>query len=314
MTTPIADGRAQPVNAQSSLEVTADSGLILVQDLGRPGLAHLGVSPSGAANRAGLRAANAAVGNLAGAPALEILGSVSLAASADCVFALAGARGSVEITLPGWPSSPLPPARDWPRVVAVPAGGQISIRSGVRTYLAVQGGFDVPEVLGSASTDTLSGLGPAPITRGDRLRIGIAENPVESANSDHHLAPTTPGSLIIASVYPGPRQDWFADPDVLYSGEYRVSDLADRVGIRLAGPALERAGGFAVGTVELASEGLVRGAIQVPASGQPLVFGPDHPVTGGYPVIGVLAESSADALSHAAPGQALRFRRANLRE
>lgn len=289
-----------------SLTLTRLTGIALYQDLGRPGYADLGVSPSGAANRSALAAANTALGNAPGAPAIELTGTCELLAGADVLLCTSGAP----VEFGGHPvSGGRVSEQGVCTLVRVLAGERVTVTSrGIRTYLAVRGGFDAPRVLGSASYDTLSGLGPAPLKGGATLPVREEVAPLRTVDPRRLPAVGAPGSLLLASVYPGPRADWAEDLDVLFDHEYTVGDQADRVGVRLAGPRLARKR-----EEELASEGLVRGAIQLPPSGEPLIFGPDHPTTGGYPVIGVLAPAAADALAHAVPGQAVRFRRARLR-
>src|SRR5699024_5694928 len=131
-------------------------------------------------------------------------------------------------------------------------------------------------------------LGPAPVQPGDVLETGGEEPVVATVAGGEpgwHAAP------YMLDLLPGPRWNWFsaAARSALFDSPYTVTDVGDRVGVRLHGTALER-----VRTEELPSEGVVRGAVQVPADGQPLIFGPDHPVTGGYPVIGVLTDDAAD--------------------
>ena len=174
--------------------------------------------------------------------------------------------------------------------------------AGLRTYLAVRGGIAVPPVLGSRSTDTLSGLGPAPLAPGDRLPVGdlAAEEPFVD------IAPVRPPSPVpVLRVLPGPRRDWL-DPaawTALTTQEWTVTADSNRVGLRLAGPQLTRAR-----TDELPSEGLVAGAVQVPPDGAPVLFLADHPVTGGYPVLAVVATADLGAAAQLRPGDSLRFR------
>ena len=166
------------------------------------------------------------------------------------------------------------------------------------SYVSVAGGIDVPPVLGSRATDTLSGVGPRPLAAGDVLPLGEAAAPTRGA-----VAPLTPpaeGSVTL-EVLPGPRSDWLADPDL--DGEWTVAPDSNRVGVRLTGHAWPRAR-----TGELPSEGVVRGSIQLPPDGRPVLFGPDHPTTGGYPVVGVLTDDSFDLLAQLRPGQHVRFR------
>jgi biotin-dependent carboxylase-like uncharacterized protein len=173
---------------------------------------------------------------------------------------------------------------------------------GLRSYLAVRGGIDVPPVLGSRSTDTLSGLGPAPLSVGDRLPVGDLQG--EEPFVD--VAPVgPPSSAPVLRVLPGPRRDWL-DPSAwtaLTTQEWTVTADSNRVGLRLAGPLLTRAR-----TDELPSEGLVPGALQVTPDGAPVLFLSDHPVTGGYPVLAVVTTADLGAAAQLRPGDSVRFR------
>jgi biotin-dependent carboxylase-like uncharacterized protein len=279
-----------------AIEVLEVGGSVLVQDLGRPGLAHLGVSPSGAADRRALRAANRALGNDDGAAALEVIGELAVRARDEVLVALSGAR--VSVVVDGETTAA--------EVVALGPGQVVRIgeaRWGLRTYLAVQGGLDVPEVLGSRSTDVLSGLGPPPVRVGDVLAASPGRGRLRT--SDGWGEAPSASALTMLDAGPGPRADWAADIDALYTTPWRVSPLADRVGVRLIGDPLERAV-----TAELPSEGVVTGSVQLPPSGEPVILGPDHPVTGGYPVIAVLTASACDAVAQLRTGATVRFRRA----
>jgi allophanate hydrolase subunit 2 len=157
-------------------------------------------------------------------------------------------------------------------------------------------------VLGSRSTDTLSGLGPAPLAVGDRLAVGQAmgDEPVVD------VAPVAgPQSAPVLRVLPGPRRDLLVPGawQALVSGRWTVSSDSDRVGVRLTGPALLRAH-----DAELPSEGLVPGAIQVPPDGTPVLFLVDHPVTGGYPVLAVVVTADLPGAAQLRPGDEVGFR------
>jgi biotin-dependent carboxylase-like uncharacterized protein len=272
------------------LEVIAPGPLATVQDLGRPGYAHLGVPRSGAADRPALGRANALVGNAAGAAGVEVtLGGLRVRFTVAATIALTGA----------------PAAPEMDRALEIPAGGELRLRAprtGLRTYLAVAGGIDVPPVLGSRATDVLSGLGPAPLRAGDLLPIGA----VLAVGGSPHSSATAPqaGVRNRLVVLPGPRADWFAPAALaaLCSAPYTVTAASNRVGLRLAGPLLARRI-----HAELPPEGMVEGALQVPPDGQPVLFGADHPVTGGYPVIGVVDAASVAVAAQARPGAELRF-------
>jgi biotin-dependent carboxylase-like uncharacterized protein len=173
--------------------------------------------------------------------------------------------------------------------------------SGLRSYLAVRGGIDVQPVLGSRSYDVMSAIGPLPRQAGDVLPIGdhaeefpeLEQAPVAAISDD----------IVELSVVPGPRDDWFTDPDVLVRTNWQVTNRSDRVGMRLVGMPLE----YRYGDRQLPSEGATRGAIQVPPNGFPVILGPDHPVTGGYPVIGVVVDEDIDRIAQIRPGQTVRL-------
>lgn len=264
--------------------------LSTVQDRGRVGWAHLGVPRAGALDQPALEAANRLVGNGSGAAGLELtLGRCALRVSRDTTVALTGAPAPFHVD-----GRPAPYGRP------VRAGATITVgapHEGVRSYLAFDGGIAVAPVLGSRSTDTLSGLGPAPLRAGDTLPLGP---PGRAATSTGDSAQWTarPGPLVLR-VQPGPRADWFADTLATYT----LSPQSNRIGARLAGPALTR-----VRDGELPSEGIVLGAVQVPPDGQPLVFLADHPTTGGYPVIAIVVPADLPPLAQARPGATVTFR------
>ncbi|GAB3977363.1 biotin-dependent carboxyltransferase family protein [Plantactinospora veratri] len=279
------------------VEVVRSGVLSTVQDLGRPGHAHLGVPRSGALDLPAHLLANRLVGNPPEAATIETtVTGVSVRLGRAGTVAVTGAWAPV--TVDGRPAS-------WSAPVSVPAGARVEVRAarrGLRCYLAFAGGIAVPPVLGSRSTDLLSGLGPAPLAAGDRLPLG--EPPGPPAPVD--VAPTgTLAEELTLRVLLGPRADWFTDDAVriLGSERYRVSTLSNRIGVRLEGPALPRRIGG-----ELRSEGVVLGAVQVPSAGSPVIFLADHPTMGGYPVIGVLHPDDLPQVAQAAPGKPVRFR------
>jgi biotin-dependent carboxylase-like uncharacterized protein len=271
------------------IEIVRVAGLVTVQDLGRRGYAHLGVGCSGAADRAALRMANRLVGNDAGAAALEVtLGGLSLVARTALTVALTGAPSLSRL--------------GWGAAVTIAAGTEVTLdppATGLRSYLAVRGGVAVAPVLGSRSTDTLGGVGPDPLRPGDLLPVGAA--PAGAISGEPAAPPPAPGPV---RVIPGPRADWFEPGAVaaLTGVAWQVRPDSNRVGLRLSGPVLARAR-----PGELPTEPTLPGAIQVPPDGQPIVLGPDAPVTGGYPVIAVVADVGLDALAQVRPGDLVRF-------
>jgi len=266
----------------------------LVQDLGRPGNAHLGVPPSGAVDPESIKLANRLVGNDECAAGLELLlGGAQIKAEASCTVAVTGPAVRV------WIDGRL---ADSHQPLHLPAEATLEIGTpdtGLRTYLAVSGGIDTPKELGSRSTDLLSGIGPEPLRDNDVLDLG---RPCP-ANGADVVPPAQIAQTLHIPVLLGPRDDWFDDAETqLRQGSWTVSDRSNRIGVRLQGTALSRRDG------ELPSEGMITGAIQVPPDGQPVVFLNDHPTTGGYPVIGVVDRDHLRFLGQARPGTAVRFR------
>ncbi len=281
----------------ASIVVRNPGPLTTVQDLGRVGLAHLGVPTAGAVDRRAFGLANRLVGNRRDAAALEItLAGPELELEAGGWVALTGGRVAAELG-----------ERAVPMDVAVRVEpGQVlrigSLSSGLRAYLAVRGGIGVAEVLGSRSTDTLAGIGPPRLAEGTRLPVGdlVEGDPFQQ------VAPTPrvdPEPLLRAVR--GPRDDLFTDGALhtLIATAWTVSTDSDRTGIRLEGPVLERRR-----KVELASEGMVEGSLQVPPDGHPILFLANHPTTGGYPVIAVVVGRDLPLAAQARPGTRLRFR------
>ena len=280
------------------LEVLATGPLTLVQDLGRPGLADVGVGRSGAADRGAFRLGARLLAQEYTAAALEVtFGGLQVRASGDLTVALTGADAPV--TVDGG-------LVDFRSPLRLRDGQTLRLGApsvGLRSYLSVRGGVDVAPVLGSRSTDLLSGLGPPPVQVGDRLAVG----PPPARFPCVDIAPAASlesGSLLLRALL-GPRDDWLADRHDLAATVWTVSSRSDRVGIRLEGERLAYAPSRT--SQELPSEGVVRGALQVPAGGQPVLFLADHPVTGGYPVAAVVVAADVDRAAQARPGQEIRI-------
>jgi biotin-dependent carboxylase-like uncharacterized protein len=281
------------------LTVLAPGPLATVQDLGRPGWSSIGVTRSGAADRAAHALANRLVGNDAAAATVEVTaGGLRVRAANAHLVAVTGAPVPVTVDGRAGPmSAPFPVRAGAELVLGIPVAG-------LRSYLAVRGGVAVHPVLGSRSTDTLSGLGPAPLRAGDELPVGD----LAAGEPFVDVAPVArPADRPVLGVLPGPRRDRLADDAwaLLTSAEWTVGSDSDRVGLRLAGPVLRSAGAG-----ELPSEGLVPGAVQVPPDGAPVLFLADHPVTGGYPVLAVVRTADLPAVAQLRPGDRVRFRSA----
>jgi biotin-dependent carboxylase-like uncharacterized protein len=286
-------GAGRPV-----LEVLTEGLLTLVEDEGRQGVAHLGVPRGGAADAESHWLANRLVGNPSGSAALEITGRGPTLRCLDEVF-VAVVGGDVAVTVDG---------RRVPSGAVLPlAAGQVlalgATPSALRAVLAVSGGVAAPPLLGSCCTDTLSWTGPAPLTAGATVRAGEA-----TAALGGHLEPTLApaGDVVRLRVLAGPHAEWFG-PAVLDDVAQLSFDVAadsNRVGIRLLprGPAAiaRRAG-------ELASMGMVAGAVQVPPDGRPVVLGPDHATLGGYPAVATVIGADLSLLGRLRPGDPVRL-------
>jgi len=282
-----------------SLHVRRVGASVLVQDLGRPGWAHLGVPRSGALDGPAAALAQRLVGNEPSAAGLEVLlGGLEVESDAGVWVAVTGAACSVEVA-----ARP----REFAAPVWLPAGGTLRLGSpgaGLRSYVAVAGGIAVGPVLGSRSTDTLGRVGPPPVAVGDVLPVGTAGGPPAAVDTPR---PPTPGPLRLLA---GPRADRVqGDALALLAGtSYTVSPDSDRIGLRLVGDPLPL-----TRTDELPSEGMVLGAVQVPPDGRPVVFLADHPTTGGYPVVAVVERDDLWQCAQLRPGERVRFTRAATR-
>jgi len=279
-----------------SLTVLATGPRALLQDAGRVGLASIGVGRSGAADRAAWALGNRLVANPPDAASVEVLlGGLRVRAERNLTVALTGAPAQAVVDGKPMGHNALIPLR---------AGAELALGTpdrGLRTYLAVRGGIVVDPVLGSRSTDTLSGIGPPPLEDGVLLPVGLTP-------ADHPPADVAPVRLpeagpAVLRFVPGPRDRRLTAPDVPVTTTWTASDRSDRIGLRLTGKPLHR-----TDDAELPSEGLVRGAIQLPPGGEPVLFLADHPLTGGYPVVGVVRDADVDRAAQVRPGQPVRFR------
>lgn len=295
-----------------ALEVLSPGPQSLIQDLGRAGYGDLGVSASGAADTASARQANRLAGNPPGDAVVEtVFGGLAVKARGELTAALSGAPVPADIEGPHG-NRPAPMYAPF----ALHDGETLRLdrpTAGLRTYLAVRGGINVPAALGSRSTDLMSGIGPDPLAAGTVLPVGavdrgrIVGSPEPSALPEDVAAGAT-DSPVVLRVTTGPRDDWFTPESrkALTAQTWSVTAESNRIGVRLGttgtGAALERSR-----TEELPSEGVVAGSLQVPPSGLPVLFLADHPVTGGYPVIGVVIPEDLPAAAQLPPGTPLRF-------
>ena len=277
-------------------------GFTTLQDLGRPGWAHLGVPHSGAADRASHALANRLAGNSPSAATLETSGGLVLRAEHDVVVVLTGA--DCDAVVDGAPLSRC-------RATRVAAGQLVRVdrmRVGVRSYLAVAGGIDCPSLLGSRSHDALSGIVPLPLSDGAKLQVGTPNT--EPHSLDVPIAPVLGGRIRIEE---GPHAELFSRQvlDQLTKSEWRVSPASNRIGVRLTASSTSTSSLIlalsSVSLGELDSMALVRGAVQLTARGELLVMLADYPTTGGYPVVAVTKPSHVDVVSQSAPNTRITF-------
>ena len=281
----------------TTLEILRTGPQALLEDLGRTGRADLGVSRSGAADRRAHTLANRLVANPADRATIEVMfgGFSARVRGGDLDIAVTGADTDPAVNGKPFGTNSIHHVRDG-EVISLGAPW-----SGLRSYLAVRGGIAVDPVLGSRSYDVMSAIGPPPLRAGDVLPVG--EHAAEYPELDQAPVASIAGQMLDLLVLPGPRDDWFVDPDALVHNVWVASDRSDRVGMRLTGTPMR----YRDPERQLPSEGVTRGAIQVPPNGLPVILGPDHPVTGGYPVAGVVVDADVDKVAQIRPGQTVRL-------
>lgn len=270
-----------------------------IQDRGRFGYIASGIGPSGAMDADALEAANWLVGNRPDEAVLEatLLGP-TLLFEKDCICALTGADMGARIG-----SKPVPRYQPfW-----VQAGQTLTLGAavtGCRGYLALQGGIQLPQELGSRSTNlkcALGGYGGRALRRGDRLPVPDETHP---NCIDRRRRPVTYDQQVEVRVIPGPQADAFPQSafDTLTSALFTLSDQSDRMGLRLTGPVIETVSGS-----DIISDGIALGAIQITSAGQPIILMADRQTTGGYAKIGTVCTVDLPKLAQLRPGGTVRF-------
>lgn len=314
------------------LELLSAGPMTTIQDLGRQGFGDKGYRRCGACDKYAMRLANLLAWNLAesdNSPVMEFtLSGGKIRFLESCLMALTG--GDMSPKLDG---KPIPMYR----TVLANAGAVLELgiaKSGLRTYLAVKGGMDVPKVMGSCSTDTVCKIGGfegRALKTGDRLKIGTESQPwtekrqTEEAfanlkekgaefvltedlfwvkNASFRYRSIGRELIPVLRTVPGPQEDAFTKEamDVLRRSIYRVGTDSNRMACRLEGPALEAKNGY-----DIVSDGIVEGSVQVSANGQPMVMMADHQTTGGYAKIGTVVSSDLSAIAQRKPGEAIGF-------
>jgi antagonist of KipI len=278
-----------------------DPGLLTtVQDLGRYGYSHLGISPGGAADSLAMRIANLLVGNAESAATLEMtVAGATLEFDEESIVALTGGECDCRVngdTAPMW------------QAMRVPAGGALrcgAIKTGARSYLAIQGGLDVRPIMGSTSTNMaghFGGFEGRGLSRGDLL--GVRKGPNSRASTLKTGAVDDLYSRGPLRVTRGAQRDWFG-PEAfgkLLSCPYTVSEQSNRSGLRLQGEPIS----LQVRS-QLLTEGVSLGAIQVPQDEQPIILFVDQQTTGGYPKIANVISADLYRVGQLRPREQVRF-------
>ncbi|MBM4167836.1 MAG: biotin-dependent carboxyltransferase family protein [Ignavibacteria bacterium] len=287
----------------NAITVSSPGFLTTIQDLGRFGHAHLGVSQAGAADTIALRMGNLLLGNPENTPALEMtLVGGAFTFSSDCPIAITGANFSPIIdghSVPLWTT------------VEIKAGQTVAFgaaKAGVRAYLCIRGELNVPRHLGSASTHVLSGIGGLSgraLQKGDELSYAPLDPipyhlyRVVSASVLRELGPRT-------NLRVTPASEWESFTDealgLFYSSSYEISEESNRVGLRLRGPTLKR-----TVQTDILTEGVSTGTIQVPPNGQPIILSIEHPTTGGYPRIASVISADLSSIGQLRPRDEITF-------
>ncbi|WP_028245773.1 carboxyltransferase domain-containing protein [Pseudoclavibacter soli] len=286
-----------------------------LQDLGRAGHADLGVSRSGALDHDAARLASRLVGNASDVASIETHGGLQLRAAGEQVLAVTGAEVTLTVHAAAGHAGASRRTAVLGQAFALRDGETLEVGFPTRgsvAYVGVRGGFAVAPVLDSLSTDVLSGLGPEPLATGTVLPVhrsavaAVAQVWPGEAGGDAAAALPAPNETVTLDVVLGPRTEMFAADALatLFAQEWSVTPQSNRVGLRLHGETpLVRSDHR-----ELASEGTASGALQVPPSGQPVLFMADHPLTGGYPVIGSVASYHLNLAGQVPIGARIRFR------
>ncbi len=281
-----------------ALRVINAGALTTIQDGGRRGFLQYGITGCGAMDRIAYEDANLLAGNMGGEAVLEmtLYGGV-YEFTEDATIAVTGA----DMGVPTY------------RTLRVKAGERLIFgpaKDGCRTYLAVLGGLDVPEVMGSRSTDLKAKIGGL---EGRKLRAGdvIATPGAGEYVAERALPKPVIAQSIEVRVIAGPQDDCFtaAGLKTFYASEYTVSNDSDRMGIRLSGPSIESRG-----SSDIVSDAIVFGSIQITSAGLPIVLMADRQTTGGYAKIATVCSFDLPKLAQARPGAKVRFKQISVEE
>ena len=283
-----------------SLEILRAGLQTSIQDLGRFGAAHLGISASGASDNLAMRIGNLIVGNPENTTAIEMtLTGDTVLFHSDAFIALAGSKFKINLDekpFPFWSGT------------YIQAGQVLTIGStlsGARCYLCVRGGLQVKKIINSASTHLTSGMGGlngSILKKGNRIAFGKLDNVIQPIkNMQNH--PSTNTTTIRATK--GLQWDWFDNQNrkLFFEKDYRVSNVSNRMGLRLRGQSI-----FSSKGNEIITEGMPLGAIQIPGNGQPILSFVEHQTTGGYPKLANVISADISKVGQLKPGDQFKFK------
>ena len=285
-----------------SIQILSPGPLTTVQDQGRIGYMHSGFPQSGAMDFYAASLANILCGNGEDAAVLEMtVGGVTCRFTEEIRFAICGAK--VHPTLDGADVA-------MQQCIVAPAGSVLKIGAavaGCRIYMAVAGGFDVPLVMGSRSTNLRCAVGGY---AGRKLQAGdeLAVLPADTDTAGAHLPYEAPAAEITVRSIPGPQNDYFTKTGLrtFFTEAYTVSAASDRMGMKLSGTPLASVAG-----TDIVSDGIAPGSVQVPAGGQPIILLADRQTVGGYAKIATVIRADLPRLAQLRPGDTVRFEKTN---
>ena len=285
----------------AKMTVLSPGALSTVQDEGRFGYMSTGFSPSGAMDQFSMKIANILVGNAPGDGVIEMT-MIGASVKFDCTSVIAVTGADMKPDINGKEIKMY-------KSVEVSAGDVLTFKAavgGMRSYLAVAGGFDLSLVMGSMSTNlkcAIGGFEGRKLMRGDEipLRQSISHELIGKRKTSE---PEKIGDSIAVRVMLGPQDDYFTDKGIntFLSSEYTVSDKSDRMGVRLEGEPVENVSG-----VDIISDAIATGAVQIPASGTPIIMMADRQTTGGYAKIATVISADLKKIAQARPGTKIRF-------
>lgn len=293
-----------------SIRIIKSGMLSTIQDMGRFGVMKDGFTQSGAMDAYSMKIANRLVGNMLNCAVLEMtMTGIAAEFTESCIIALSGGNFGAKIN-----DKPIRTNKAY----KINAGDFLSMGfagTGIRAYLAVSGGFDVEMVMGSRSTNlksAIGGLEGRALIAGDILKTGSDNFKIEDSDIEKWELPENQYSnKIVVNAVPGPQDYMFTEEDIntFFNSEYEVTNQADRMGIRLEGKPLTGKNGM-----DIISDGIVFGSVQIPQNGKPIILMADHQTTGGYAKIATVISTDLPLLAQAKPKDKIRFKKVTVKQ